>query len=97
MLTINDLLRNRGLTIVIDAFLETLLMFWSVGIYTALGPWWLMALVAVVALFFCVGETNFINFMDGINGITVAYALAMLVPIAIVNEMPGLLPCRVNC
>ena len=41
--------------------------------------------IAVVALFFCVGATNFINFMDGINGITAAYALAMLVPIALVN------------
>ena len=65
--------------------LSTLLMFWSVGIYTAIDPWWLMAMVAVVALFFCVGATNFINFMDGINGITAAYALAMLVPIALVN------------
>ena len=68
--------------------LSTLLMFWSVGIYTAIGPWWLMALVAVVALFFCVGATNFINFMDGINGITAAYAMAMIIPIALLNEMP---------
>jgi UDP-N-acetylmuramyl pentapeptide phosphotransferase/UDP-N-acetylglucosamine-1-phosphate transferase len=68
---------------------STLLMFWSVGLYTAISPWWLMALVAVVALFFCVGATNFINFMDGINGITAAYALAMLVPIALVNEELG--------
>ena len=65
--------------------LSTLLMFWSVGLYTAISPWWLMALVVVVALFFCVGATNFINFMDGINGITAAYALAMLAPIALVN------------
>lgn len=35
--------------------LSTLLMFWSVGLYTAISPWWLMALVVVVALFFCVG------------------------------------------
>ena len=64
---------------------STLLMFWSVGLYTAVSPWWLMVLVAVVALFFCVGATNFINFMDGINGITAAYAMAMLVPLALVN------------
>ena len=64
----------------------TLLMFWSVGLYTAIGPWWLMALVAVVALFFCVGATNFINFMDGINGITAGYSLAMLIPIALINS-----------
>jgi len=63
-----------------------LLMFWSVGLYTAIGPWWLMALVVVVALFFCVGATNFINFMDGINGITAAYSFAMLLPILLLNR-----------
>ena len=45
-------------------------------------------LIVVVALFFCVGATNFINFMDGINGITAAYAMAMIIPIALLNEMP---------
>lgn len=65
--------------------LSILLMFWSVGLYTAISPWWLMAVV-VVALFFCVGATNFINFMDGINGITAAYSLAMLVPIALLDS-----------
>lgn len=63
-----------------------LLMFWSVGLYTALNPWWLMVLIVVVALFFCVGATNFINFMDGINGITAAYSFAMLLPILLLNR-----------
>ena len=67
---------------------STLLMFWSVDLYTAINPWWLMVLVIVVALIFCVGATNFINFMDGVNGITAAYALAMLIPIALLNKMP---------
>ena len=67
---------------------STLLMFWSVGLYTAISPWWLMVLIVVVALLFCVGATNFINFMDGINGITAAYAMAMIIPIALLNEMP---------
>ncbi len=67
-----------------------LMMFWSVGLYTAISPWWLMVFIVVVALFFCVGATNFINFMDGINGITAAYALAMLIPILLINEMPDL-------
>lgn len=66
--------------------LGTLLMFWSVGLYTAISPWWLMALIVIVALFFCVGAMNFINFMDGINGITAAYALAMLVPLLLVDS-----------
>lgn len=66
--------------------LSTLLMFWSVGLFGLELSWWWIALIVIVALFFCVGATNFINFMDGINGITAAYALAMLVPIALVNR-----------
>ena len=56
----------------IAQIVATLLMFWSVGLYTTISPWWLMALTVVIALFFCVGATNIINFMDGINGITAA-------------------------
>lgn len=66
-----------------------LLMFWSVGLYTAISPWWLMVLIVVVALFFCVGATNFINFMDGINGISAAYSFAMLLPILLLNRCLG--------
>ena len=66
--------------------IATLLMFWSVGLYGLDLNWWLVAQIVVIALFFCVGATNFINFMDGINGITAAYALAMLAPIALVNR-----------
>ena len=66
-----------------------LLMFWSINLglgFMVQGSWFWQVLIAVVALFFCVGATNFINFMDGINGITAAYALAMLAPIALVND-----------
>ena len=63
-----------------------LLMFWSIGLFDAFGSWIWNVVVILVALFFCVGATNIINFMDGVNGITAAYALAMLVPIAIVNN-----------
>lgn len=62
-----------------------LLMFWSIGLYGAFDSWIWTVVAVLVALFFCVGATNFINFMDGINGITAAYALAMLAPIALVN------------
>lgn len=68
--------------------ISTLLMFWSIGLYTAFDSWILMVVVVAIALFFCVGATNIINFMDGINGITAAYALAMLLPLALVNGMP---------
>ena len=62
-----------------------LLMFWSIGLYGAFDSWIWTVVAVLVALFFCVGATNIINFMDGINGITAAYAMAMLVPIALVN------------
>lgn len=68
---------------------STLLMFWSINLGSGLtvnGSWLLQVMITVVALFFCVGATNIINFMDGINGITAGYALAMLVPIALVNN-----------
>ena len=61
-----------------------LLMFWSIGIMQW-SMWW----VVPIALFFCVGATNIINFMDGINGITEAYALAMLIPIFLLNRETG--------
>lgn len=41
--------------------------------------------VAIVALIFCVGITNAYNFMDGINGITGAYSLAVLGALAWTN------------
>ena len=59
------------------------------GLYTAADSWLWSVVIAAIALFFCVGATNIINFMDGINGITAAYALAMLVPLALVNGSPS--------
>lgn len=48
--------------------------------------WYLQALIGLAALIVCVGATNIINFMDGINGITAGYALAVLLPLIIMNE-----------
>ena len=47
--------------------------------------WYWLALICIVALIVFVGATNIINFMDGINGITAGYSLAVLVPLALVN------------
>jgi len=66
--------------------ISILLMFWSMGLYAAAESWLWTAVIVVVALFFCVGATNFINFMDGINGITAAYSFAMLLPILLLNR-----------
>lgn len=46
---------------------------------------WAMWWVVLVALIVYVGATNVINFMDGINGITAGYSLAVLGPLALVN------------
>lgn len=69
--------------------ISMLLMFWSVGLYTAFDSWVWMVVVVAIALFFCVGATNIINFMDGINAITAGYGLAMLVPILLLNKEIG--------
>ena len=56
------------------------LMFWSMGIMHW-NMWWIVLLALIV----CVGATNVINFMDGINGITAGYALAVLLPLVLLN------------
>lgn len=76
-----------SLRMIIQIF-SILLMFWSINLglgFTVQGSWFWQVIIAVVALFFCVGATNFINFMDGINGITAAYSFAMLLPILLMN------------
>ena len=69
--------------------LAVLLMFWSIGLYGVFESWLWMVVVVAIALFFCVGATNVINFMDGINGITAGYAFAMLLPLLLVNRVKG--------
>ena len=66
-----------------------LLMFWSIGLFGAFDSWIWTVVAILIALFFCVGATNIINFMDGINGITAAYGFAMLLPIALLNHNMG--------
>ena len=55
------------------AFYQLDILHWSM--------WW----IVLVALIVYVGATNVINFMDGINGITAGYALAVLVPLGLVT------------
>jgi len=62
-------------------FVAMALMFWSMGIMHW-DMWW----IVLIALVVCVGATNVINFMDGINGITAGYALAVLVPLVLLNR-----------
>ena len=52
--------------------------------------WW----VVIIALIVCVGASNVINFMDGINGITGGYALSVLLPLLLINN--GTVGCDLN-
>lgn len=61
-------------------FVAAAMAFYQLGILHW-SMWWIILL----ALIIYVGATNVINFMDGINGITAGYALAVLVPLALVN------------
>lgn len=60
------------------------LMFYSWGILNV-DDWWMLLL----ALVFCTGIINAYNFMDGINGITGGYSIAMLVPLLLANRQIG--------
>ena len=62
-------------------FVAMALMFWSMGIMHW-DMWW----IVLIALIVCVGATNVINFMDGVNGITAGYSLAVLVPLVLLNK-----------
>ncbi len=42
--------------------------------------------IIIIALIAAVGATNIYNFMDGINGITGGYSLAMLIPLLLLNQ-----------
>ena len=65
-------------------FTAMALMFWSMGIMNW-NMWWFV----IIALIVCVGATNIINFMDGINGITAGYAMAVLLPLLLLNRTLG--------
>lgn len=65
-------------------FAAMFLMFYQFGILNR-HDWW----IVLVALIVCVGITNAYNFMDGINGITGGYSLAVLAPMVYLNDKLG--------
>lgn len=62
-------------------FASMFMVFQEVGLLQW-DMWWIVA----CALIACVGATNIYNFMDGINGITGGYSLAMLIPLFLLNR-----------
>lgn len=65
-------------------FAAMFLMFHQFGILNW-NDWWMV----IIALIVCVGIINAYNFMDGINGITGGYSLAVLIPIIYLNSTLG--------
>jgi UDP-N-acetylmuramyl pentapeptide phosphotransferase/UDP-N-acetylglucosamine-1-phosphate transferase len=62
-------------------FAAMLLMFYQLDILHV-EMWWMV----ILALIICVGASNVINFMDGINGITCGYSMACLIPLFLLNR-----------
>ena len=62
-------------------FVAMFLMFYQFGILN-LQDWWMV----LIALIVCVGIINAYNFMDGMNGITGGYSLAVLLPLIYLNS-----------
>ena len=65
-------------------FAAMFLMFYQFGILNW-NDWWIVC----IALIVCVGITNAYNFMDGINGITGAYSIAVMLPLIYLNKSVG--------
>ena len=65
-------------------FIAMVMMFYQLDILHW-DMWWILFLALIV----CVGASNVINFMDGVNGITGAYAMASLLPLALLNSTIG--------
>ena len=73
-------------------FVATGLMFWGLmgqGAWFMELAWYWKVVIGLVALIVFVGATDVINFMDGINGITAGYSLAVLVPLVLANRAGG--------
>lgn len=62
-------------------FVAMALMFYQIGILQW-ELWW----VVLIGLIVCVGAINIFNFMDGINGITAGYGMAVAVPLVLLNR-----------
>lgn len=68
----------------IAQFIAMVMMFYQLDILH-LHMWW----IVIISLIVFVGASNVINFMDGVNGITGAYAMASLIPLYLLNKDMG--------
>ncbi len=74
-------------------FVAMILMLLSLNVHDCQWfcnlDWYWQVMIGIAALIVVVGATNIINFMDGINGITGGYSLAVLIPLLAVQEFNG--------
>ncbi len=75
---IDDIKRLSDSVRLVVQFIAMGLMFYEIGILQW-SFWWMV----LIGLIICVGATNVINFMDGVNGITAGYSLAVLISLAL--------------
>lgn len=81
---VDDILSLPDSVRLVAQFSAAAMAFYQLGILHW-SMWWIVLLALIVY----VGATNVINFMDGINGITAGYSLAVLVPLALMNMQDG--------
>lgn len=79
---IDDILTIKPLPRFFAHLVSVLLLFQSLHLFN-IWSWWVLA----ITLVFCIGWINTFNFMDGINGITVLYALSVVMPIFLLSNI----------
>ena len=86
---VDDIVSLPDCVRLVGQFVAAGLAFYQLGMFS--GEWFetngvlVGGLLILLALIVYVGATNVINFMDGINGITGGYALAVLVPLGLMK------------
>lgn len=78
---VDDIHSLPDLVRLVAQFAAMVLLFQELDILHP-AMWWII----IMGLIVCVGATNIYNFMDGINGITAGYSLAVLVPLLLMNR-----------
>lgn len=81
---IDDIRSVPNIIRLIVQFSAMMLMFINLDLYAS-SAWWLLLPALIVG----VGIINAYNFMDGINGITGCYSLAVIAPLAYLNNEIG--------
>ncbi len=77
---IDDIKTLSGKVRILVHLVAVSLMFYDAGLFAYHWAWIIAAYVLVI------GTLNAYNFMDGINGITGAYSLAVLIPLYLTND-----------